>query len=242
MDGGGTPAPAPTPLRWGISDAAIGWVLSLFGGLMATAPFVDGRRIPRADEPIATFASVALQNLVLVAVLLFVTRSKGRRSLALDFGLRIRVADAHWILAGLGAGVVATALVAPLLELGDLDKRSQDVVRIFDDASGVELALLTIGVLVIAPIGEELLFRGVLLRGLLRTVPLGWALFVSALIFAVVHAALDPGARGVVPGLLLLGLIAAWRAWATGSLSQAIFLHAGFNLLAVIGIVLDLDV
>jgi hypothetical protein len=53
-------------------------------------------------------------------------------------------------------------------------------------------------------------------------------------VFALVHVILDPGAAFAIPGLMLLGLISAWRAAETGNLSQSFFLHAGFNLWAAI--------
>jgi membrane protease YdiL (CAAX protease family) len=89
---------------------------------------------------------------------------------------------------------------------------------------------------VVAPVGEELLFRGLLLRALVRRTSPPVAIGVAALAFALVHVALDPGAGFAVPALLLLGLLSGYRAWRTGNLSQSILLHAGFNLVAVLQI------
>lgn len=236
MNGGAAPAPSSAPIRWGISDAAIAWFVSLVAGAIALAPFVDTdlEKIPRADEPLATFVGLGFQTAAAIGVLAFVSRSKGRRSLAKDFGLRVRLEDLGWVPAGLGVGLLATALLVPILEVGDIDEKSQDVRRIFSDASGVDLGLLILGVLVIAPVGEELLFRGVLLRALQRRIRVGPAIFGAALAFALVHVALDPGTAFGIPALLLLGLVSGWRAVTTSSLSQSIALHSGFNLLVVL--------
>jgi len=236
MDGvGATPTPSTAPVRWGIPDAAVAWVVSLAAAAVALAPFVEGDGVPRRDEALATFVALVFQTGAAIAVLAFVARSKGRGTLSTDFGLRLRLGDAHWALMGLVLAGVAVGMLQPILELGDIEQRSQDVKRIFDQAGGVDLGLLVFAVLAIGPVGEEVLFRGVLLRGLQRRLPTGSAVFVSALAFALVHVALDPGSGFAVPPLVLLGLVSGWRAVATGSLSQSIYLHVGFNLLAVLG-------
>jgi len=234
--------PAPTPgagVRWGIGDAIVVWVLALMAGALALAPFIEGESIPRADEDIATFVGLVFQSGVTLLVLNYIARARGRGSLRADFGVLARLRDAPYLLAGLGIAVVSIGLLAPIIEVGDIEKNSQDVKRTFDEATGAGLALLLVAVLVLAPIGEEVLFRGVLLRALQRRFSSEQAIFGSALAFALVHVALDPGAGFGVPALLLLGLISGWRAVATGNLSQSLWLHAGFNLLAVLGRVLN---
>jgi len=203
---------------------------------LALAPFYDtvAKEIPQSDEAIATFVGLVLQTAAAVGALVFVARSKGLGSPARDFGLRLGLTDIAWVPAGLVLGGVATALLAPIIELGDIDQESQDVRRIFNDATNLDLALLIVGVLVIAPVGEELLFRGALLRGLVRRVPVWPAIFISAMAFALIHVVLDVGTGFGVPALLLLGLVSGWRAIQTLRLGQSIALHCGFNLLVVL--------
>jgi uncharacterized protein len=233
------PAPGISPLRWGVFDAAVVWVLSLMAAALALAPFVeeigDETKVPRADEVLATVVGLVVQTGVAVALLLVIASYKGLGSLRADFGFRLRVVDVPWFLAGLGIALVAAGILQPIIEVGDYTDKSQDVVRIFDQATGAgENVLLVLSVLVVAPLGEELLFRGALLRGLQRRIPAGQAIFASALLFALVHVFLDPGAAFAIPGLVLLGLVSAWRAVETGNLSQSLYLHAGFNLWAAI--------
>jgi membrane protease YdiL (CAAX protease family) len=236
-EGAGAPrAPDFAPVRWGVGDAALVWVVALIGAALTQAPFVDGRRIPDSQEAVATVASVAVQTALVLVILAYISRSRGRGSLATDFGLRVKARDGLWVLGGAAIALVATGLTVPILELGDLSQDSQDVVRIFERADGLEAALFAFGVLVLAPIGEEVLFRGVLLRGLQRRIPAAGAIFGAALAFGLVHVLLDPGSGYGVPSFLLLGLVAGWRAVATGDLSQSVLLHAGFNLVAVVDI------
>jgi membrane protease YdiL (CAAX protease family) len=234
-----TPTPRADPVRWGISDAAVTWIVSIAAAAFALAPFVEGDGVPRRDEAVAALVTLVIQSAAVVGVLAFVARSKGRGSLAIDFGLRLRLRDAHWVVGGLAIAGVASLFTAPILDAGDINERSQDVKRIFDQANGLELGLLVVAILVIGPISEELLFRGALLRSLQRRTTTAWAVWVSALAFALVHVVLDIGSGFGVPALLFLGLISAWRAAQTRSLSQSICLHAGFNLLVVLGRLVD---
>jgi membrane protease YdiL (CAAX protease family) len=49
------------------------------------------------------------------------------------------------------------------------------------------LVLMVVALVVLAPLGEELVFRVILLRGLVRRIPVGAAALVSAVAFAAVH-------------------------------------------------------
>src|SRR5262249_18887029 len=138
--------------------------------------------------------SLLVQTAAAIVYLAVIARGKGMGSLARDFGLRIEARDARWFAAGLTLALLASAMLAPIIDLGDIGSHSQDVVRIFDESKGAATVIFAISVVVVAPVGEELLFRGVLLRGLQRRLPTGQAVAVSALAFALVHVVLDPGA------------------------------------------------
>lgn len=77
---------------------------------------------------------------------------------------------------------------------------------------------------VVAPVCEEWLFRGIILKGLLtRYSPLK-AIVWSAVIFAVIH--LNPW-QGIPA--FIIGLILGWLYWHTRSLRYCIFVHAVNN-------------
>ena len=148
--------------------------------------------------------------------------------------------DALWVLAGIGLAVAAGILVLPITELAGLEDSSQDVVQTFERSAGVlEKVGVAAGVVIVAPLAEELLFRGVLLRSLLRRTSPLVAVSVAAVIFSVVHVLGDLGTGYYVPAFLLLGLVSGWRAVVTGRIGQSVCLHAGFNLLAAIQILAE---
>ena len=88
---------------------------------------------------------------------------------------------------------------------------TQDVVEQFERARGPSLVLFAVLVVTVAPVAEELLFRGALLRALQRRMSPAWAAFVSALAFAAVHPLSSPtiGSVIAVPALFALGLVSA---------------------------------
>jgi hypothetical protein len=216
-----------------LPDVLIAWIAGVVAGVIVAAPFVnDAGKVP----PSGIAASLYAQNIGIVVALLVVARMKGRGSLGADFGFRLEPRALGWVAAGVGVAILGNLLVLPLTELADLQDSAQDVVNQFEAASPVVKALLFPAVVLLAPIAEELLFRGALLRSLQRHWSPGMAVFVSALIFAVIHL-VDPDTYYYVPAFLLLGLVSGWRAVVTGNLTQSIFLHAGFNLVASVLIV-----
>ncbi len=230
----GSRAPEPY-IGWGLGDAVVAFVLSLLAASIVEVPFLRSGRLPTHLEVPAALASLTAQTAAAIAYLVFASH-KGMGSLRDDFGLRVSPRDGGWFLVGFAISACSGVLVAPIVDAGHLTDSSQDVVRLFQRSQGLDSVFFTLAVLVIAPVGEELLFRGALLRSLLRRTTPATAIWVSALVFALVHVVLDPGAGFAVPALLLLGLVSGWRAVRTGSLSESILLHAGFNLLAVLQI------
>lgn len=235
-DGAGRDSTAP-PRRvgWGIPDAAVAFVLSLVAASIAVLPFLSHNKVPKHLEVDGSVASLAAQAGTVIGYLAIAAR-KGRGSLSADFGLRIRARDGLWFVVGFLLSIASGILIAPIVSAGHLSSSSQDVVRLFQQARGIETGVFALAVLTVAPVGEELLFRGALLRGLMRRTSPALAIWGSALAFALVHVVLDPGAGFAVPALLLLGLLSGYRALRTGDLSQSILLHAGFNLLAILQI------
>lgn len=113
---------------------------------------------------------------------------------------------------------------------------SQDVTKMSMAATPGMRIVLALLVVCVAPIVEEVLFRGVLLSGLMRHMRAGWAIAISALIFGSVHL---PDFKNFawypVPALALLGALLAWIRLRSRSLWPSIMMHATNNLVAVIG-------
>lgn len=89
---------------------------------------------------------------------------------------------------------------------------------------------------VIAPFCEEVFFRGFVLPGFRRGMPIGWAILLSSLLFAVAHA--DPGSFAV---LFIIGLALGILRWRSRSIWPTILLHALNNAIAALAILLTMQ-
>ena len=98
--------------------------------------------------------------------------------------------------------------------------------RIFESLFNTP-ALSLLLLVVVAPLTEEFVFRGIILRGLLSRYSMRTAVLLSALIFACGH--LNPYQ---FLSALILGLVAGWVFAATESLSLCMVIHALNNFLA----------
>lgn len=134
-------------------------------------------------------------------------------------------------LAGFAVGVVG-GMLTNLLAQGH--PVQQDVSVMGHQVSlGMRVALAVL-VVCVAPLVEELIFRGVLLSGLMRYMKAGWAVALSALIFGCVHLPDFKFSWYAIPDLVLLGVVLAWLRLRTRSLWPAVAAHAVNNLLATI--------
>ncbi|HEX9794238.1 MAG TPA: type II CAAX endopeptidase family protein [Planctomycetota bacterium] len=105
----------------------------------------------------------------------------------------------------------------------------QQVLENVTEFGGLALAPVLLFVVVIAPLFEEVLFRGYLWRHLSARREFGprRALLFSAAAFALWHE------RVAWLPVFYLGLLFGWVYWRTGRLDQAVFAHALHNSLAV---------
>jgi membrane protease YdiL (CAAX protease family) len=101
-------------------------------------------------------------------------------------------------------------------------------------AGGWAAAAAVLAIVAIAPLGEELVFRGVVFLGLIRWLgPLGAALISSA-VFGLIHIQTDLGAFVFLAGYAFaFGLFACWLVRRSGSLWLAIGAHALSNAASV---------
>lgn len=229
---------------WTFGDAAILFFGGIVGSLIAISMAVAASGGEELETIPLLVASSFGQAAVALGLLFYMSRSRGTGSWDLDFGFRFQGRDLRGLLFGMGLQVAVTLLVLlPLAYLLDLDDPpQQDVADIAASASSLSgrIAVLVL-LVVVAPVTEELLFRGVLLSRLRRAMSPWSAITVSAALFAGIHL-IDPDAAFVVPGLFVIGLVLGYQALLTGRIGLPIFTHAGVNLLAAVALLVDLDV
>lgn len=223
-------------------------VALFFGGLVGSvlaigiAAALNGGGEP-AGVSLLVISSLG-QALVIVGMLTYMSRTRGAGTWSVDFGFQFRQSDLLGIVYGmmLQIGVVVFVQLPILWVLSLDDPPQQAVAEIAEEANsvGAKVAILIVIVLV-APVTEELLYRGVLLGRIRRGNPAHRSVVLSAAVFAGIHL-IDPNALIVVPGLFVVGLVLGYQALHTGRLGLSIMTHAGVNLLAVIGLFLSVEV
>lgn len=150
-------------------------------------------------------------------------------------GLGLGLAGFLVINVGLGSLVELLARLAGS-EPPAVQEDYQEMVRNADTAPFFILMAV-----VLAPLAEELFFRGMLFPAFARRFRVGTAIVLSALLFAVLHvgtgATADLAPNAILAALIFpLGLLLAWIYHRRGTLLAPILVHAAFNLLAVVGL------
>lgn len=215
-------------LRWPAAVLATVLVVLTVAGNFAVAGFQD-------DAPLAA----GLVGLVVLGVSvvgfplsgLVASRAWGSRRFRADVGLRFRPIDLALGLGGAVAMFVTLVAVGLLLQALGVPQASN--LEPYEDVlTGPVIVLLLVLAGVLAPIGEELLFRGVLLRGLMDRWTGAVAVVAQGVLFGFAHVLFDGGWGnvGLVIPLAMLGLILGFLARATGRLGAGMIAHSLFNV------------
>ena len=158
-----------------------------------------------------------------------------------DYGLTARPGD--WWRGLIGSFAArAGAIVLGLVALVWSEDFVGTDVEPYEDEVHLTLVLVVLFGLVavvLAPIVEELFFRGLLMRSLETVAPAWVALLVQAILFGLAHVTVDLGAGNVsvVLAITAAGLGFGIVARTFGRLAPAMFAHAWFNLIPFVAIV-----
>lgn len=115
-------------------------------------------------------------------------------------------------------------------QLWGIDLKPQDILMRLD-VTGWGLVLTFFVVAILAPVAEEIFFRGFLYGGLRARLGIVGAMLFSTLFFTALHFSID----AFIP-IFVLGLFLAWLYEKTGSLYPGIILHAANNGVAVLAL------
>ena len=190
------------------------------------------------------FVSTLVQNLIFVAIPMIRIGFVRRESLAtLGFTLKSPLRN---LAIGVGVGVLALVLNIGLSALFSrvlhIEQNQSDQFAAFlprNDLFG-QLLFVVLAV-ILAPIGEETLFRGYLFNALRSPGGRTWliiAYIVSAGIFSIIHiTGVTQGAVALLVPLFIVGLLLAATVHVTGSLYPAMIAHAMNNSVGAITLV-----
>lgn len=229
----------------GLSFAAIGaylgtqLVLPLIAGLVLLGV---GSADPLLMDPTSggpvLLALVVLSQVAGLVVVLMLLRWRGVALAEVVGPLR---PVARHVSIGVGLGLVAligsTLLVGLLVTLSGSEATPEQVLTEGIADTPVELLLAALAAVVMAPVAEELLFRGLLHRGLRQRMRGSSALVLSSVLFAVVHVDVAASQPLALFGLTFVGVVLALAHERTGSLLVPVVIHATHNALTLLAVV-----
>lgn len=243
------PAPVPRPPeRWWdiVVVLAVALALSFLAGAVAFAveTFIADEdlltgRFPSggaAQSPYFLFGAMGalyLATLGAVALLLFF---RGHRLGTVFFARGARLAAWGAVPTGIVLAIAVMVLLSFLPPAMQEELIEQNA-ALEPSTLGEALAVFVIAVL-LAPLAEELYFRGIMLRVFARAMPFAAAATVTAALFSLVHGHLflSPGLGGwILSGVIfVLGALLALFARMGRSLRAPFLLHASYNATLVV--------
>jgi membrane protease YdiL (CAAX protease family) len=223
-------APARTDVGWGWTQALWGLLLGLgptFVLYAATASSADDVGSLDNEVTVATGVVILISSALsygwdYFAAWLFSGRRVRDKWRA--WGFRKPTVAFFWVIP---VTLVAAWIVNYVNEIV-VHPAEQEIVDAFPPTTG-GIILFAIVAVVMAPLFEELYFRGFLFKGFSNSWGWGWGAVASAAIFSLAHMQLTL----FVP-LFALGFGLAWVYRHTGSLWTSITLHAIFNGVSVL--------
>lgn len=228
-------APSGRPPPWGI-PATVAWLLLAFLLSLVAAAAVfgiwqGGRPAPRnfaydgAVIAISTIAAAPVQIGILALA------AQLRSWAPLNY-FALTVPRRGEIVFGLICMVAVSVVFDVLLYATGRDVVPPFQIEAYQSAKNAGwLVGFAFAIVVIAPLGEEIAFRGFFYRGLLRPGREMLAIVVIALVWALLHFQYDW--VGMVQ-IFAVGLTLGWFRWASGSTGLTVMMHVLVNLQAMI--------
>jgi membrane protease YdiL (CAAX protease family) len=239
---------------WTIQQTFLGIFLTLVPWVVLSILLTSSRGTALPTTPLPTkvdttsavitfILSVLVEGAFLIAPFYFANRAlrfvahRGSHVLrALGFRGFRPASSLSWIVLFFLAFVVVNMLYQDIINTLHLHLQTNDQVILQESKHAPLTTYATLlAAVLIAPICEEIFFRGFVFAGFLRSMPLVWAIILSALLFAVAHA--DPGSFAV---LFFIGLALAFLRWRTRSLWPGILLHLLNNAVGALAIILTM--
>lgn len=225
------PPPARVPAEnppWSLWDV-VTIALVAFGGMSIfglIAGFIAMRvfKLPMQGlerNPKLAVPAEFLAYVVTFAFMVAIVRSRG-----LHFWRTIRWRRTSGILGYALLGFLLSIAVGLATSLLPIPKQLP-IEQYFADTLGTWL--LAIFGVTIAPLMEELFFRGFLYPALARPLGITWSIVITSLLFALIHSAQLANAWAPLLLLFIVGVVLTSVRVRTGSVVPGFFLHAAYN-------------
>jgi uncharacterized protein len=227
----------PSATRLGVLDG-IGLVLWTQLAQILVVALVVMVGVDLATQPAGVSVVLVAQVVTLGGALLWI---RGRRVGARELWGPAPMRPVHVVVGiagGFGGTVLASTTITVLTSLtGPVEPPQQSLRQLLVEGDATAAALATIAAVVLAPVVEEVVFRGALFRATRDRFGFAAGALLSAGIFALVHVELRQPVYSV--SLLVLGLWLAWLLERTRTLWVPMLAHATFNSVTVVAALLQ---
>lgn len=174
--------------------------------------------------------SSAGQFLAMGLLLAMFSRVSGTGNWARDYGMQVKGRDVFWIPLGTMVQLGSVILLALAAQALGIEVPTQEAAEAVEGSrSTLQQIGLGIMIIAVAPVIEEVLFRGLWLRAMVAKYGRTTAVIATSLLFGLAHL-LDPSTAFLMPALVIVGIVLAAVTLRTGRLGPAIMIHVGFNL------------
>jgi membrane protease YdiL (CAAX protease family) len=229
-------APPPPGFPQGPSapkTIGVGWiVLGIVMAILVVPAILGGIAFVVAGDPDSDAAAIVAQAAFaagLIATPFVICRIEGVAPAARRLGLRTfkLLSGIGWTLAAYGIFIAAAGIFSLFFATDSEQQVLQDIGAEKDTAMLVALGILVVGV---APIAEEIFFRGFLFGGLRGRLSFWPAALISGIFFGAIH--ILGGSWQAVVLLSVFGTLLAFLYERTGSLGPPIIMHMFQNAIA----------
>lgn len=213
--------------HWGLGDVLAGFAASVAFTLAAAAITV----VVDLDEDVDSILMLCATFAGMLGWVFAATYRKGSRSVRDDFGWAFRGSD---VIRGVGAALGTLVLIATLGSVLWTKTAPDPTIPALQPTGLWRFLLLAVVAVVVAPIAEELFFRGLFLRSAERRVGKVGAVVLTSVVFALLHVPQRSElgfAIAFVP-VLVIGSALGWLAMSTRRLGPSVIAHMTFNALA----------
>ncbi len=229
-------SPPPYPF-WGWIDFALvmGLMVALFG-LIIIAAAVIAAVVPSLRTnmvPLLLPAQLAMYVAIYLPIFI-VFRVRHGKPVFSSLGWKKPNEKSTLLWVGLSGMVLSIAVDLILVKLHSPEVEMDVLAQLQDHP--ILLALLGLIAITLAPLFEELLFRGFMQPLFSRTLGVAAGIFLTAVLFGLLHSIQYKYVWQYVAGVTFVGIVLGIVRYRTGSIMTTTIMHACYNSVAALGL------
>lgn len=185
------------------------------------------------QEGIVKSLDLQIPMVIACAIVLLTIYLINRRKWQSEGFLRLPPGKGAYLPYAAAVGILSSAALSLLMSLFDATSYFPEYEEIMDIAMGGNAALRTFVIVIVAPLTEELVFRGLVMGHLSERMKLPFAALISSVVFGIAHLNVLQGVYAAI-----IGLVFALIYIRSGTIWASVLAHIGFNSVSSIATLL----